>query len=43
MSSLKVDGLLKLFEERISSKVSGMIRDSEARILEKVDLCDQNN
>lgn len=43
ISSLEVDGLLKLVEGRISSKVSRMIRDFEARILEKVDLCDQNN
>ncbi|CAI9283413.1 unnamed protein product [Lactuca saligna] len=40
MTSLEVDGLLKLLEGRITSKVSGMIKDSESRILEKDDICD---
>ncbi|CAI9263591.1 unnamed protein product [Lactuca saligna] len=43
VSSLKVDGLLKLIEGRTTSKVSCMLKDSKSRILEKVDLCDQNN
>ncbi|CAH1427604.1 unnamed protein product [Lactuca virosa] len=32
-----------MFEAKIVSKVSGMVRDSESRILEKVDHIDQNN
>ncbi|CAI9281411.1 unnamed protein product [Lactuca saligna] len=42
-TSLEVDGLLKMLEGRISSKVSGMIKDSESRLLEKIDLCDHSN
>ncbi|CAI9262042.1 unnamed protein product [Lactuca saligna] len=43
MTSLEVDGLLKLREWRITSKVSGMIKDSESRLLEKIDICDHSN
>ncbi|CAI9269923.1 unnamed protein product [Lactuca saligna] len=42
-SSLEVDGLLKLLEGRITLKVYIMIKDYKFCILEKVDLCDQNN
>ncbi|CAI9297485.1 unnamed protein product [Lactuca saligna] len=43
VTSLEVDGLLKMLEGRISSKVLGMIKDSESRLLEKIDLCDHSN
>ncbi|CAI9278674.1 unnamed protein product [Lactuca saligna] len=43
VTSLEVDGLLKLLEGRITLKVSGMIKDSGSRLLEKVDICDHNN
>ncbi|CAI9271057.1 unnamed protein product [Lactuca saligna] len=42
-TSLEVDGLLKMLEGRIPLKVSGMIKDSESRLLEKIDLCDHSN
>lgn len=35
--------MLKMFEAWVISKVSGTVRDSEARVLEKVDHNDQNN
>ncbi|CAI9265949.1 unnamed protein product [Lactuca saligna] len=43
VSCLEVDGLLKLLEGKITLKVSGMLKDSECRLYEKVDLCDQYN
>ncbi|CAI9282491.1 unnamed protein product [Lactuca saligna] len=43
VTSIKVDGMLKMVEGRLSSKVSRMIKDSESHLLEKIDLCDQNN
>ena len=43
MTSLEVDGLLKLLERRITSKVLGMIKDSDSRLLEKIDICDHSN
>ncbi|CAI9290462.1 unnamed protein product [Lactuca saligna] len=43
VTSLEVDGLLKMVEGRISSKVSGMIKDSESCLPEKIDLCDHSN
>lgn len=41
--SLVVDGLLKLVEGRITSKVLGMIKDYESRLLEKIDLSGHSN
>ncbi|CAH1428483.1 unnamed protein product [Lactuca virosa] len=35
--------MLKTFEAKVVSKVCGMVRDSEIRLLEKVDHNDQNN
>ena len=32
-----------MLEGRITSKVSCMIKDSESRLLEKVDICDHSN
>ncbi|CAI9303222.1 unnamed protein product [Lactuca saligna] len=43
VSSLEVDSMLKVFEGRVTTKVSGMIRESKARVLEKVDFNDQTN
>ncbi|CAI9279091.1 unnamed protein product [Lactuca saligna] len=43
VTSLEVEGLLKLLEGRITSKVLCMIKDSESLLLEKVDICDHNN
>lgn len=43
VSSLEVDTMLKMFEAMVVSKVSGMVRDLESRIVEKVDHNDQNN
>ncbi|CAI9262584.1 unnamed protein product [Lactuca saligna] len=43
VSSLEVDAMLKIFEGRVTNKVSGMIRDSKARVLERLDLNDQTN
>ncbi|CAI9261658.1 unnamed protein product [Lactuca saligna] len=43
VSSLEVDTMLKMLESRIISIVSGMVKDSESVILEKVDYTDQNN
>ncbi|CAI9276979.1 unnamed protein product [Lactuca saligna] len=41
MSSSELDGLMKAFEARMANRMSGMIKDSEVRILEKVDHADQ--
>ncbi|CAI9285485.1 unnamed protein product [Lactuca saligna] len=43
VTSLEMDGLLKMVEGRISSKVLGMIKDSKSRLLDKIDLCDHSN
>ncbi|CAI9269553.1 unnamed protein product [Lactuca saligna] len=43
VTSLKVDGMLKMVKGRLSSKSSRMIKDSVSRLLEKINLCDQNN
>ncbi|CAI9298075.1 unnamed protein product [Lactuca saligna] len=36
VSNFEIDGLMKVFEARMVSRVSGMIKDTESRILEKV-------
>ncbi|CAI9303035.1 unnamed protein product [Lactuca saligna] len=43
VTSLEVDGMLKMLEGRIYSKVSGMIKYSKSRLLQKIDLCDHSN
>ncbi|CAI9271738.1 unnamed protein product [Lactuca saligna] len=43
VSILEVDSMLKVFEGRVTTKVFGMIKESEARVLEKVDFNDQTN
>ncbi|CAI9282058.1 unnamed protein product [Lactuca saligna] len=40
-STFEIDALMKAFEARMMIRVSGMIRDSESRILEKIDQADQ--
>ncbi|CAI9261627.1 unnamed protein product [Lactuca saligna] len=37
VTSMKVDSLMKVMEGRVISKASGLIRDLESRVLEKVD------
>ncbi|CAI9261560.1 unnamed protein product [Lactuca saligna] len=36
VTSMEVDSLMKVMEGRVISKASGLIRDSESRVLEKV-------
>ena len=43
LSSLELDVMLKAFEARMVSKVSGMIQASESKIMEKVDQNDKCN
>ena len=43
VTSLEVDSLIKMMEGRVISKASGLIRDSESRVLEKVDQHDVSN
>ncbi|CAI9286399.1 unnamed protein product [Lactuca saligna] len=42
VSNFEIDGLMKACEARIVSRMSGILRDTESRILEKVDQNDQN-
>ncbi|CAI9269696.1 unnamed protein product [Lactuca saligna] len=39
---IEVDSIMKEMESRVSSKASGLIRDSESRILEKTDQTDSS-
>ncbi|CAH1413125.1 unnamed protein product [Lactuca virosa] len=43
VTHLDVDNMLKTFEGKVVSKVSGMVRDSEIRLLERIDHNDQND
>ena len=43
LSSLELDVMLKAFEAKMASKVSGMIQDSASKLMEKVDQNDKCN